>query len=391
MSRFDKPALSPEWIRQVRRNLLEWFAIHRRPMPWRDDPNPYYVWLSEVMLQQTQVATVIPYFERFVARFPTIEALANASLEEVLRYWEGLGYYARAHHLHETAKRIAQAGGQFPPHVEKLRELPGIGAYTAGAIASIAFQQPEPAVDGNITRVLARLLWLEDNLKQGTGNRLLWQIARELVDPERPGDFNQALMELGATVCTPAQPACEECPLQKLCSAYRFGQPTALPKSAPAKPVQRVVEVSVIVRRGDSVLLAKRPDVGLWGGLWEFPRATQHKRESIEAVAQRALETVGVHAKLNTLLGKVRHAVTYSRIDLYGYLCEYIAIVSPSQSYVQREWVVLDQLEAYPLSAPQRKLAKLLQERVRNPELFTPTAVASSPSAPDENAPSSLF
>lgn len=391
MSRFDKPALSPEWIQQVRQKLLEWFRAHRRPMPWRDAPNPYSVWLSEVMLQQTQVATVIPYFERFVARFPTIESLASAPLEEVLCYWEGLGYYARARHLHETAKRIVQAGGTFPHQVEKLRELPGIGAYTAGAIASIAFQQAVPVVDGNVTRVLARLLLLTGNLKRGAGHKTLWQVAQTLVDPVHPGDFNQALMELGSTVCTPMRPACEKCPLNTLCEAFLRGQPTALPEPIPAKPMHKVVDVSVIVLQGDSVLLAKRPDFGLWAGLWEFPRATQQKRESIEAIAQRALETVGVHAELKMLLGKVRHAVTYSRIDLYGYLCEYIAVVSHSQSYVQREWVALDQLEAYPLSAPQRKLAKLLQERVRKPDLFTPMAVASSPSAPDESAPSSLF
>ncbi len=364
MSQFSsREPLDPHWVEQVRERLLTWFSENRRSMPWRDNPTPYYVWLSEVMLQQTQVATVIPYFERFVERFPTIEALASAPLEEVLRYWEGLGYYSRARHLHETAKRIVLAGGQFPRTAEKLRELPGIGAYTAGAIASIAFQQPEPVVDGNVTRVLARLLWLKGNLKQGAGQRLLWEIARELVDPDHPGDFNQALMELGSTVCTPTQPACPQCPLQSLCAAHARGQPAAVPESAPSKRSQKVVDVSAVILRKDSVLLAKRPEQGLWGGLWEFPRATRTQRESIETLALHAAESVGLQATPYAVLGCVRHAVTYSRIELYGYLCLYQDGTPRSHAYTQLEWATLDELAQYPLSAPQRKLAQMLQRK----------------------------
>lgn len=371
MSQFShKEPLDPAWVAQVRERLLAWFSVNRRSMPWRDNPSPYYVWLAEVMLQQTQVATVIPYFERFVERFPTIEALASAPLEEVLRYWEGLGYYSRARHLHETAKRIVQAGGQFPSTAEKLRELPGIGAYTAGAIASIAFQQPEPVVDGNVTRVLARLLWLKGNLKQGAGHKLLWEIARELVDPERPGDFNQALMELGSTTCTPTQPACSQCPLQPLCAAYARGQPTAVPESAPSKPSRKVVDVSAVILRDDSVLLAKRPEQGLWGGLWEFPRATRTQRESIETLALQAAGAVGLRATPYAVLGCVRHAVTYSRIELYGYLCLYQEGTPRSETYTQLEWAMLDELAHYPLSAPQRRLVQMVQRTAHQLTLF---------------------
>lgn len=369
MNQSDSPRLDPLWVQQVRNRLLDWFRHHRRTMPWRENPTPYYVWLAEVMLQQTQVATVIPYFERFVARFPTIEALASAPIEEVLRYWEGLGYYARAHHLHETAKRVVQAGGELPKQVDKLRELPGIGAYTAGAIASIAFQQPEPVVDGNVTRVLARLLWLKGNLQRGKAHRALWQIARQMVDPHHPGDFNQALMELGSTVCTPLKPACEQCPLQSLCSAFARGAPTAVPEAVAAKPTQKAVDVSVVVLHAGSILLAKRPEQGLWAGLWEFPRATWRGREELETVAQQALDSVGVQAELGQVLGRVRHAVTYLRIELYGYLCRFVAGTPRSTYYVQIEWVPLDQLTEYALPAPQRRLTGLLRDYLTNHQL----------------------
>lgn len=369
MNQSDSPCLDPLWVQQVRNRLLDWFRHHRRTMPWRENPTPYYVWLAEVMLQQTQVATVIPYFERFVARFPTIEALASAPIEEVLRYWEGLGYYARARHLHETAKRIVQAGGELPKQVDKLRELPGIGAYTAGAIASIAFQQPEPVVDGNVTRVLARLLWLKGNLQRGKAHRALWQIARQMVDPHHPGDFNQALMELGSTVCTPLKPACEQCPLQSLCSAFARGAPTAVPEAVAAKPTQKAVDVSVVVLHAGSILLAKRPEQGLWAGLWEFPRATWRGREELETVAQQALDSVGVQAELGQVLGRVRHAVTYSRIELYGYLCRFVSGTPRSTYYVQIEWVPLDQLTEYALPTPQRRLTGLLRDYLTNHQL----------------------
>ncbi|MCS7300931.1 MAG: A/G-specific adenine glycosylase, partial [Fimbriimonadales bacterium] len=216
-------ALDAEWVSELRRALLRWFEAHKRPTPWRDNPDPYRVWVSEVMLQQTQTATVIPYFERFIARFPDVQALADAPLEEVLRYWEGLGYYARARNLHKAARMIVQNGGRLPATADRLRELPGIGAYTAGAIASIAFGQPTPVVDGNVIRVLARLLWLKGDLKAAPAQKQLWRISEQLIDPQRPGDFNQAIMELGSTVCTPTQPRCSECPVSHLCAAYQRG------------------------------------------------------------------------------------------------------------------------------------------------------------------------
>ncbi|MCS7209845.1 MAG: A/G-specific adenine glycosylase [Fimbriimonadales bacterium] len=353
-------ALDPDWVAELRRALLAWFETHKRLTPWRDSPDPYRVWVSEVMLQQTQTATVIPYFERFIARFPTVQALAEAPLEEVLRYWEGLGYYARARNLHKAAQQIVRNGGQVPSTPDRLRELPGVGAYTAGAIASIAFGQPAPVVDGNVTRVLARLLWLKGDLKTTAAQRSLWQIAEQLIDPVRPGDFNQALMELGSTVCTPTQPRCGACPVSRLCEAYRRGQPTAVPEPRRCPPARAVADVSAIIEREGRYLLAQRAPEGLWGGLWEFPRATRIAHESLEAVAERAARQVGVHAIPQRALTLVRHTVTYSRVHLCGYLCAWQAGEAQAGTYQATAWATLDEIAQYPLSAPQRKLAVAL-------------------------------
>lgn len=362
--------ITPEWIAELRRQLLRWFELHKRPTPWRDNPDPYRVWVSEIMLQQTQTATVIPYFERFIARFPDVHALGAAPLEEVLRYWEGLGYYARARNLHRAAQLIVQNGGHLPTTAEQLRELPGIGAYTAGAIASIAFGQPVPVVDGNVTRVLARLLWLKGDLKRHAAQKQLWQLAEQLVDPDHPGAFNQALMELGSTVCTPTQPRCPECPVTHLCEAYRRGQPTAVPEPSRRIPTRTVVDVSAIVEREGRVLLAQRPPEGLWGGLWEFPRTTRSARESLETLAIRAAEQLGIQVEPRQLLLQVRHVVTYSKIHLYGYLCAWHSGEAQCGPYRAVAWLTPEELQHYPLPAPQRKLAEALQNQTVQGTLF---------------------
>ncbi|GBC92974.1 Adenine DNA glycosylase [bacterium HR15] len=360
-------SLDPEWVAAVRQQLGNWFRTAHRPLPWRTTRDPYHIWVSEIMLQQTQTAYVIPYYERFIQRFPTIHALAEAPLEEVLRYWEGLGYYARARHLHRAAQILVQQGGQLPREVGRLRELPGIGAYTAGAIASLAFNQPEPVVDGNITRVLARLLWLKGNLKDAGAQRTLWEIARQLVDPEEPGLFNQAMMELGSTVCTPSQPRCGECPLQTLCAAYQRGEPTAVPEPVPARRLVHAVDVSALIWREGQLLLAQRPPYGLWGGLWEFPRATRDGRETLETVAHRAAQKVSVQVEPMRLLGHVKHTVTYHSIRLYGYVCLFQGGEAHSDEYTALRWLTPEELDTCPFSAPQRRLAQIFLNTLPNP------------------------
>jgi A/G-specific adenine glycosylase len=266
-----EPGTEPLPPAHLRSRLLAFFDARSRDLPWRRTADPYAIWVSEIMLQQTRVETVIPYFRRWMERFPDVEALASAPREEVMKAWEGLGYYRRARMLHEAAGIVRDRhDGSLPATPEGLRSLPGIGPYTAGAVASIAFAVPEPAVDGNVRRVLARLLDLPD-----PGAARLRKEARRLVDPERPGDFNQALMELGATVCTPRSPECTRCPVASLCRARARGVQEERPLPRGSSPVPHAhFAVAVMVARGEDgprVLLARRPDDGMLGGLWEFP------------------------------------------------------------------------------------------------------------------------
>ncbi len=253
---------------ELARALLAHFDATRRAMPWRETSDPYAIWVSEVMLQQTRVDTVIPYWERWLERFPTVAALAEAELDDVLKEWEGLGYYSRARNLHSAARLVRERyDGRVPDAPDTLKELPGVGEYTAGAVASIAFDVPTPAVDGNVRRVLSRLY----DLEAPTAAELR-DLAADLVPNHRPGDFNQALMELGATVCTPRSPTCDACPLAAWCEARRLGVQELRPLPKDRKPVpEEVVRTAVILRDDGVVLLARRPEDGLLGGLWELP------------------------------------------------------------------------------------------------------------------------
>jgi A/G-specific adenine glycosylase len=263
----------PRNTSSIRESLVAWFDAHKRDLPWRRTRDPYAVFVSEIMLQQTRVDTVIPYFERFLSRFPTVLHLAEAPLDDVLGLWSGLGYYRRARSLHLAAREVAEKhGGAFPGSAEALRSLPGVGAYTAGAIASIAFSREEPLVDGNVARVLSRIFAVEAPLGTRESETKLWDLARGLVRGPRPGDLNQALMELGATVCTPERPSCDGCPVERACRAREQGRVGDLPvPKAKKAPVAKAL-VALVARSDDGrILLAKRAEKGLFGGLWEPP------------------------------------------------------------------------------------------------------------------------
>jgi A/G-specific adenine glycosylase len=262
----------PSRVPTLRKQLLAWYRLNKRPLPWRRRRTAYAIWVSETMLQQTQAATVIPYYHRFLRQFPTVRALAQAPLTEVLDCWSGLGYYNRAKNLHAGAQKVLkERGGKIPDTAEELRTLPGVGPYTAGAIASIAFDRPVPLVDGNVIRVLCRWLGVRKDPQQADVQRLLWETAGRLVDPSSPVDFNQALMELGATVCTPRAPACPRCPVRALCVARRRGWETRIPFSAPPAVRRTLRYLSAVLEKNGGVLLARRPLTGLLAGLWEFP------------------------------------------------------------------------------------------------------------------------
>jgi A/G-specific adenine glycosylase len=293
--------------RRIPGDLLDWYDLNRRPMPWRETTEPYAIWLSEIMLQQTRVETVIPYYQRFRERFPTVEALGKAELDEVLGQWSGLGYYRRARLMHAAAREVTETyGGRFPADVTALRSLPGVGRYTAGAIASIAFGVRAPLVDGNVVRVLSRLIGAKAELSE----RELYALAGELVPEARPGDFNQGLMELGATVCTPERPRCEDCPLRETCVGRAQGAPSELgrPRTKP-KTTKVPLTAAVAVHRG-KVLLGKRPSSGLFAGLWEPPMVPS----AGPGAAERTFARAGV--KLGDALGEVRHVLTHRVLEV---------------------------------------------------------------------------
>lgn len=353
--------------------LLAWFRDHRRDLPWRRDRDAYRIWVSEVMLQQTLVATVIPFYERFLARFPTLADLAAADEQEVLRLWEGLGYYRRARHLLQAARLLHERHPEsLPADPAAWTGLPGLGEYTRNAILSQAFDLRLPILEANSVRVLSRLVGLEDDPSRGAARRALWRVAEALLPPREAGDFNQALMELGALVCTVERPACSDCPLRARCVASQTGRQGQIPRRSPPPAPTAVEEAAVVVRRRGRVLLAQRPaTAGRWASLWEFPHGELADGESHEQAARRLLrERVGIVAELGPELTTVRHGVTRFRITLVCFEAEYASGEFRSDFYVRGEWVEPAGLADYPVSSPQRKLAKLLAEEGRQRRLF---------------------
>lgn len=339
-------------------------------MPWREASDPYRTWLSETMAQQTQIATVIPYFNRFVERFPTVHDLADAKLDDVLALWAGLGYYARARNLHRAARMVVdELNGQFPQTAEELEKLPGIGAYTAGAIASIAFGERAAVVDGNVARVLSRLFLVRDDIQSVRGKERLWHLARELVPPGRPGDFNQALMELGATVCTPGETAgCLVCPLRANCAAREGGVVAGLPvkvKKGTARPECHVV-AAMADRRG-RWLFVRRPANGLWGGLWELPTtiaASRADRHDTAGAAARLADCVGgVDFDVEAApFCNVTHQLSHRTVTFVGHVCR--AAGSPMKAKsAEARWLRLAEVSELGISTAMKKVVGTLRAR----------------------------
>lgn len=344
------------------RLLLAWFRKHGRDLPWRRNRDPYAIWVSEVMLQQTQVATVIPYFERFLQRFPTLCDLAAAEEQAVLRLWEGLGYYRRARDLHRAARLLAaQHGGDVPDDPAIFGGLPGVGRYTAGAVLSQAFDRRLPILEANSERVLCRLLGEREDPRTGAVRRRLWKEAERLLPIRSAGAFNQALMELGALVCTPRAPDCPSCPLIDHCAAHRAGMQQKIPLQADPPQVVAVREAAVVVRRGSKVFLVQRPQEGRWAGMWEFPHGPLDEGETHEQAAVRLLVNLtGFKADLGAELLTIKHGVTRFRITMVCFEARHRRGVFRSAFYVGGSWVEPAQLSTYPVSAPQRRLARAL-------------------------------
>ncbi len=358
--------------------LLAWYRAHKRTFPWRGYPSAYAIWVSEIMLQQTRVEAVIPYFERWMRLFPSVEALANASEQDVLNAWEGLGYYSRARNLHKAARIVVQQyHGEIPRDLDQLRRLPGIGRYTLGAIASIAFGMDIATLDGNIKRVYARIFDVSQPVDVPEGEKILWQLADEHVPRGHAGDYNQALMDLGALICVPKNPRCLICPVMELCQARQNGTQDQRPVKSPKKSVPHYVHAAgVIIERG-RVLLAQRPSEGLLGGMWEFPngrvegdparelanalRAGYNLRLRVNDTRVERSEPTGErsrNAHKHEPLGIVQHGYSHFSVTTYVFYCQLLA--PPKASNLK--WVRLKDLDQYPMGKIDRQIAKMIMK-----------------------------
>jgi A/G-specific adenine glycosylase len=362
--------------------LLAWYRTHKRTPPWRDHPDPYAVWVSEIMLQQTRVEAVIPYFEKWLRLFPDVRSLANASEQEVLNAWEGLGYYSRARNLHKAAKIVAeQYHGELPRDLDELRKLPGIGRYTLGAIGSMAFGLDVATLDGNIKRVYARLFDVTEPVDSPAGEKILWELAEKHVPQGQAGDYNQALMDLGATICVPKNPRCLICPVMKLCRARRNGMQDQRPVRTPKKDVPHYIHAAAVIIQRGRVLLAQRPSQGLLGGMWEFPNGrvngeparelsaalktgynlrlrVTHKHRASTAGRKITAPPQGKHTptSFRAKIGIVQHGYSHFSVTTHVFRCE---LISPPKE-TNLKWISLKDLDAYPMGKIDRQIARMI-------------------------------
>jgi A/G-specific adenine glycosylase len=359
----------------VANRLVEWLPSVRRDLPWRRRRDPYAVWVSEIMLQQTQVITVIPYFERWLAQFPDIATLAAAPLDTVLKAWEGLGYYARARNMHRAAQLIVtRHSGELPASRVALMALHGIGRYTAGAILSLAFGQREPVVDGNVRRVLCRVYDIAEDVRRTGTEETLWDLARRLAlaAPEgKVGDVNEALMELGALICTPGLPACPSCPLFDPCLARQRNVQAERPVTAPRTPTPHYPAAAAVIQdQGGRYLIAQRPVAGLLGGLWEFPGTQPRTAESSpptaaaipDHLARTLQKLLGIVVQVDEPILQVNHAYTHFRVTLHAFRCRWLSGEPSALAYYTAvKWVTPAEFAAYPFPVTHLKVLKALK------------------------------
>lgn len=349
---------------KIQHLLLDWYSRAKRNLPWRQTSNPYNILLSEFMLQQTQVATVIPYYNRFLKKFPTIQSLAVAPRADVLKTWEGLGYYARAHNLHRTAQEIVERfNSMIPTTYDNLSSLPGFGPYTTAAVLSIAFNQNHAVLDGNVTRVLCRLFGIEEFVSNIQVKNQLWELARLLLPKGNAGKYNQAIMELGALICTPKSPDCTVCPIIKFCRAYRSGNPSSLPRKPPRKiRPHHILCVGIVWRENQELLIVRRPENGLLGGLWEFPTVILEKGETLlDGCIRGVKEKTGIRVKIKKEFQTFNHVYTHFSVTLNAFQCKYLGGRAKPLDCEEVCWVPPKKLEAFAFSKANRKLIESLK------------------------------
>ena len=357
--------MQPKFFASFRRKLLQWYAKHARSLPWRDVADPYNIWVSEIMLQQTTTQTVQSYFDRFVKAFPTIQALAESDLDSVNRYWEGLGYYRRCTLLHKAAKEIvARFNGVFPENVVDVRGLPGIGRYTAGAILSIAFDQRLPILEANTLRLHARLLAIRGDILHGEANARLWEFAEAILPRTGSGKLNQALMDLGNLVCTPKSPKCTECPVVAFCESVKQGLQNEIPSPKTKEQTEYRTEVALLVRKRGKTLLIRYPEGQRWAGLWDFPRAETEMELPLmltkDVVLQKRLaELSGRKLLPGRLICSLKHSVTKYRITLF--FCEGTdAGTTGKAALCETRWATSAELLELPLNSTARKMVQFV-------------------------------
>ena len=354
--------------------LLQWYRSNKREMPWRNSSDPYRIWLSEVMLQQTRVDQATPYYNEFIEAFPTLASLAEADQDEVLKLWEGLGYYSRARYLHQASKTVVREhNGRVPDDYDDFRALPGVGPYTAAAVLSIAYGMPHAVVDGNVKRVLARVFAIEGEIGRSKTKREIQELADELLPEAHPADFNQALMELGARICTPTSPDCGACPVANVCVAAQAGNPTDYPVKKKKKKVpHHDVVVGVLVNEKNELLIQKRPEDGMLGGLWEFPGGKKEAGETLtEACARELCEETGISVTATDPILTLKHAYSHFKITLHAFYCTWAGTAPTGQEGQTVKWVNFDRLDEYAFPRANRKLIEYLQKEDEQLSLFT--------------------
>ncbi len=334
------------------RRLLKWYRHHRRDLPWRSvRPDPYHVLVSEAMLQQTQVSTVIPYFHRFTKTFPTIQSLAQADPQHVLRLWQGLGYYSRARNLHKAAQQIVtDHNSTIPAAVDDLKSLPGIGRYTAGAISSIAFGRREPILDGNVARVLCRLHCIQEDPRQKSTQEILWALAEQILPKKNLSDFNSALMELGALICTPRSPQCKICPVRQHCKAFAKGLQESIPLPKKSQPTPILHRQTFCIRHNNHYLIEQRPPTGRWAHMWQF-------------ITRDSTNPIDLKTSPQKKIAQIHHTLTHRRYIFEVFLCE---TTTKSRGTPQQKWTTLEKLADYPLPRPHQKIAQLLRDTIKS-------------------------
>lgn len=350
-------------VDEFQSSLLSWYQEHKREMPWRGEKDPYKIWISEIMLQQTRVEQARPYFERFMGLFPTVYELASASQQEVLKAWEGLGYYSRARNLHAASKMIVNDyDGKIPETYNEIIKLKGIGPYSAAAITSIAFGKPNAVVDGNVIRVVTRYAGIEDDVRKNKTTKQVQEIVNGLISHKEPANFNQAMMELGSIVCTPTNPDCLNCPIQTGCIATKTAKTEVIPyKSKAKKKPHYELGVGIIEREDDEVLIALRPENAMLGGLWEFPGGKQEKGETMQQTVERELlEELGVEVHAYKELMKFKHVYSHFSINMHAWFCKLVSGTPKPKCSQEIRWVKKSELEKYPFP----KANKILTERL---------------------------